>query len=68
MVAVAVLGSSNLSVVFFQISTNGSAWEDIASGVSSGGYSTVAAIIPNGHYYRVPSSGSYSVASWSELR
>lgn len=68
MAAVAVLGSSNLSVVFFQISTNGSAWEDIASGVSSGGYSSVAAIIPNGHYYRVPSSGSYSVSSWSELR
>ena len=65
-------GSSNFATTkYLQVSTDNSTWLDIFEGVT-GGVNDVrfpaSVPIPSGLYYRVPTSGSYSIIRWSELR
>ena len=50
----------------FQVSSNGTTWITIFSVGVDRSESGTSIIIPNGHYYRVPSGGS--IRNWSELR
>lgn len=50
----------------FEVSSNGTTWIQIFSVGVDPAESGTSVIIPNGHYYRVPSGGS--IRNWSELR
>ncbi|WP_202911169.1 hypothetical protein [Ancylobacter sp. TS-1] len=53
-----------------QLSVNGTAWVDVAGGGVASVRGNSAAVVPDGHFYRmtVSPAGGASITSWSELR
>lgn len=66
-IEVCVFGRSDAGAfMYFQVSTDGTVWENVSpfSGLNS---TSTAVTIPNGHYYRT--TGNFlSITSWAELR
>lgn len=68
MAAISISASTDDIGDFVEVSSNGSAWVAVATGVDANSFHHVQFIIPNNWYYRVVSNTDYGIEEWTELR